>query len=214
MKGFNIQISFLFAFIFFTYCSNNYNNIQFKCNKMANTKPFSEYHCSGLDIDVDGDTLCCLWEFFDRELNQTTSRCSSIRDDQFQNLAAYTEKKKKQNYTDLKIKCVADQRIYCSNVLLDPEDINDCSQLPIYDNKDQYCCKWTFKDSTNNNKKNEYCASISDYQYITIFDYNPYKEEKSKGKYKKLSIDCSGTYINMNLVVYILFFTSLFLEYI
>ena len=213
MEGFTIKFSIFLSFIFYINCLNNYNNIQFKCNKMANTKPFSEYHCSGLNIDVEGDSLCCLWEFKDTE-NQTVSRCSSIREDQFKNLTGYIEKKKKQNYFDLKIKCVEDQRIYCSNVLLDPEDINDCSQLPIYDTKDLYCCKWKFKDSTNNDKKNEYCASISEYQYITIDDYIPYKEEKSKGKYKKLSIYCSCVYININLVLYILLFTSLFLTYI
>ena len=115
-----------------------------------------------------GDTHCCLWKYIDQE-NKQTARCSSISEDQFNNLDAYIERKRNNSqYNQLEIECTSDQKLYCSNVVLDEEDIADCSQLAISFEDDSYCCKWKFKDSENHNKNNKYCASINEFEYYNI----------------------------------------------
>ena len=175
----------------------------------CNTKtipPKTEYHCSGLTISETThpkDTHCCLWKYFNKEINRTTYRCSSINITQFNNLDAYIARKTV-NYTDLDIKCVSDQELYCSNILLDDEDPGDCKNMKIDNNQDTHCCKWDFTDSTNNNKHNSYCASINQYEYETVSNYVKYK--KKNKKYKDLQIDCAGNYLKIIRYFNLLFF--------
>lgn len=182
-----------------------------QCNKEYTETPSSEFHCSGLNISIEGDTHCCLWEYKD-EKDNPKARCSSISDYQFNNITAYIEKKRK-NYTDLVITCAKEETLYCSNIMADQESISDCSKLKIPNSTgDKYCCRWKFKDTTNNKKKNNYCASISEYQYITIEEYIKYKT-KTKKKYSDLSIDCSAQIINIVSIIY-LFLLFIIISYI
>ena len=191
--------------IFFFFCVNIYiicHSVE--CSKDADGNPYSKYHCSGLNIVDDGDTYCCLWKFFDTDKNKSVARCSSISDFQFNDLDAYITKKKS-TYQDLDIQCTEDQEIYCSNILMDQEHFNNCNDLPVSDPKDKYCCRWQFTDNNYDAKQYDYCASVSEYQYMTIYQYVNYKEDKGDGKYDYLSIDCSAVYIN-NIIIFLYLF--------
>ena len=174
------------------------------CNKQTYLPPESEYHCSGLPIGEEGDTHCCLWTFLDEE-NNTVSRCSSISQSQFDDLGAYI-KKKSAKLKNIDIKCIKDQRLYCSNVVLDEDDIEDCSKLGISIEDDSFCCRWNYRDSTSRNKKiNDYCASINEYEYLTIDSYVRYKNNHPLQRYYDLTIDCLGTSLKIKNVLKILF---------
>ena len=179
-----------------------------KCNKETTQPPSSKYHCSGLQIDEmtnKGDTHCCLWKYLDSE-NKEVSRCSSISKFQYNNLDEYIEKKRNTTqYNKLKIECTRDQKIYCSNVVLDEEDIGDCSNLVIPDKDDSFCCRWKFKDSKNYHKTNNYCASINEFEYYNIKSYVSYKNDHPDQRYDELSIDCSNKLIKFREVLYLLF---------
>ena len=169
------------------------------CNKQTNLPPSSEFDCSGLLIDqlTNGDDIyCCYWQYIDQKTQKEVSRCSSINEYQFNNLDNYTMRKS-ENYQDLVIKCVEDQKIFCSNVVLDEDEINNCSGLAISDEKDKYCCRWQFEDKNNYNKKNDYCASINKFEYLNIKRYIEYKVEEPNQKYDKLSIDCGGKLLSI-----------------
>ena len=189
------------------------------CNKQTYLPPETEYHCSGLEINQDlnkGDKYCCLWIFTDEVENKTITRCSSIRQDQFDNLDQYIAKKtnisNSNPYKDLIIKCLADQRLYCSNVVLDEDDIPDCSKLGISFEGDKFCCRWNYKDSSTRNKKvNDYCASINEYEYLTINSYISYKNNAPDQRYDDLTIDCLGTSFKINKILYF-FYLFLFLK--
>ena len=186
------KIIFLFSLYLYIHSYN------LQCNKIYSETPFSPYHCSGLNISIDGDTHCCLWKFYDDDAKENVTRCSSLDSEQFQNLTKYIQKKiTKDNYTNLEIQCADQETLYCSNILFDQESINDCNKLKIYDKSDSYCCRWKFNDKKNNNKRNDYCASITEYQYITIEEYVKYKEGKTNSKYDGLTIDCSSKFINI-----------------
>ena len=73
--------------------------------------------------------------------------------------------------------------------------------MKIADKKDKYCCKWKYYDENNNDKKMDYCASLSEYQYRTISDYINFKEDTSH--YDDLNIDCLGNFIKFNTIAYI-----------
>ena len=177
------------------------------CNKETYLPPKTEYHCSGLKINLyanEGEKYCCLWKFYDLEQNKIINRCSSISQIQYDNLDAYIQRKV-EKYPNLEIKCTDDQILYCSNVVLDEEDIDDCSKLGIPHEYDKYCCKWNYKDSTNNYKVNDYCASINEYEYLTIKYYVKYKNDASEQRYDELTIDCFGTFIKIYIFLYLLF---------
>ena len=184
------------------------------CNKETNLPPSSEYHCSGLIIDKltnNNDKYCCYWNFIDNSTNKEINRCSSINENQYNNLDEYIFNKTKK-YKNLNIKCVESQEIFCSNIVLDEEEINDCSKLKISNLKDKYCCKWRFEDSKNYNKKNDYCASINKFEYLNIKQYIKYKNEDPEQRYEKLEIECKGKFIhflNLKKVLYILLFLFL-----
>ena len=178
------------------------------CSKETDGHPSSKFHCSALNITISGDNHCCLWKFYDEANDKNVSRCSSISQKQFNKLHEYINNKTKK-YTNLDIQCSGDQTLYCSNILFDQEPISDCSKLPVSDPKDSYCCRWKFKDNTNNGKINNYCASLSEYQYITIEDYIDYKDEKGRGRYDDLSIDCLGFFKKSISKLYILLFIFL-----
>ena len=179
------------------------------CNKNTILVPKSEYHCSGLEISNithENDTHCCLWEYYDTSNSKYTTRCSSINQYQFDNLKAYIEKKNNQGYTNLTITCTADQKLYCSNVVLDEDKIEDCRELAIPFEDDMFCCRWNFTDSSNHNKNNNYCASINEYEYLTIKDYIRYKSNHPLQRYDQLTIDCYSTTIKKPLLLLLLFF--------
>ena len=162
------------------------------CNKETNLPPSSEYDCSGLLIDQlthKDDKYCCYWKFIDSKTQTEISRCSSINELQFKNLTNYTLLKG-DTYQDLDIKCIEDQKVFCSNVVLDEDEINNCNSLAISIEKDIYCCRWQFEDPSNYNKKNDYCASINKFEYKNIKRYIEYKMEESSQRYDKLFIDC------------------------
>ena len=202
MKNFALISFFIFSVIFNIKC------YYIPCSKQTDGKPSSKYHCSGLNITDAGDKYCCLWRFLDEQTNKTIERCSSISENQYHDLHNYIIKKTI-NYKDLEIECSGDQTLYCSNILFDQENIDDCGKLPVSDKKDKYCCRWSFTDNTNNGKLNRYCASLSDYQFQTIVDYIQYKEDNGKGRYHDLSIECSDIFINISSALYILLFISL-----
>ena len=177
------------------------NSYYLGCSKYLDSKPTSMYHCSGLNVTDPGDSHCCIWKYYDTTENTSVSRCSSISQKQFDDLDNYIERKKSK-YQDLVIECTKDQALYCSNILFDQEHLDNCN-LPIYDKKDIYCCRWKFKDNTNDGKKNSYCASINEYQYLTIEHYVDYKEMKGNGRYDDLEIDCFSRYITRGTVFYI-----------
>ena len=161
------------------------------CNKETNSPPYSEYHCSGLKIDPSthkNDTYCCLWTFIDNYTNKERSRCSSINENQFTKLHEYIVNKT-EKYTNLNIKCVQSQEIFCSNVVLNEEQIEECSILPVSNSKDKYCCRWKFEDAKNYNKKNDYCASINNFEYLNIKKYVKYKNDDPEQRYNNLKID-------------------------
>ena len=173
------------------------------CNKETNVPPNSEYHCSGLIIDNitnTNDKYCCLWTFTDISSNKEIKRCSSINEEQFENLNEYINNKR-EKYNDLNIKCVKNQNIYCSNIVLDEEQTSDCNKLLISNSKDKYCCRWTFEDSENYQKKNDYCASINQFEYLNIKQYIKYKNEDPEQRYENLQIDCKATFIK-NLIIF------------
>ena len=168
------------------------------CNKHTYLAPETEYHCSGLKINQisnEGDKYCCLWKFFDLIENKTIIRCSSISEIQYEKLDEYIQRKTAEKYPNLEIKCTDDQILYCSNYVLDEQDIEDCSKLGIPFEKDKFCCRWNYKDSTNNYKVNNYCASINEYEYLTIEYYIRYKNDAPDQRYDELTIDCFGTFI-------------------
>ena len=179
-----------------------------RCNKETDQSPTSKYHCSGLIIEPmtnEGDTHCCLWKYIDQE-NKEITRCSSINQIQYDNLDAYIETKRTKNqYNQLEIECTKDQKLYCSNIVLDEEDIPDCSGLAISFEGDSYCCRWKFKDSENHNKKNNYCASINEFEYYNIKSYISYKNDHPLQRYDELSIDCSNNFLRLKDVLYLLF---------
>ena len=187
-----------------------YINCNAKCNKETILPPSSKYHCSGLvieDMTNSGDTHCCLWKFIDKG-NKEITRCSSINQAQFDDLSGYIEKKRKSNnsiYNELEIECVKDQQLYCSNVVLDEEDIPDCSKLAIYIEDDKYCCRWKFKDSKNHHKSNNYCASINEFEFLNIKSYVTYKNDHPDQRYDELSIECINKFLKIRELLYLLF---------
>ena len=197
MKNLELISFFVFGLFFNIKCYD------IQCSSETDGHPSSAFHCSGLNIKKEGDSHCCLWKFYDKESNTNVSRCSSISESQYINLHEYIYNKTV-NYSNLDIQCSGDQRIYCSNILFDQEYIPDCRKLPVSDKKDKFCCRWKFKDNTNNGKVNNYCASLSEYQYETIEDYIEYKEDKGKGRYVDLSIDCFDFFIKSFRKLYIL----------
>ena len=210
---------FKYIQIFFTiYIIINFQSLLINCfplcNKETNVPPSSEYHCSGLIIDNvtnTNDKYCCLWTFTDNSSNKEIRRCSSIDEDQYENLNEYI-KIKAEKYNDLNIKCVKNQKIFCSNIVLDEEQVSDCNQLPISNIKDKYCCRWTFEDSQNYQKKNDYCASINEFEYLNIKQYIKYKNEAPEQRYENLKIDCKTKFIeNLNVFCFLLLIISLIL---
>ncbi len=197
MKNLELISFFVFGLFFNIKCYD------IQCSSETDGHPSSAFHCSGLNIKKEGDSHCCLWKFYDKESNTNVSRCSSISESQYINLHEYIYNKTV-NYSNLDIQCSGDQRIYCSNILFDQEYIPDCRKLPVSDKKDKFCCRWKFKDNTNDGKKNSYCASINEYQYLTIEHYVDYKEMKGNGRYDDLEIDCFSRYITRGIVFYIL----------
>ena len=178
-------------------------NCKIFCNEGTNVAPESEYHCSGLPINRDNDgtkddIFCCLWTYIDDGTSQTKTRCSSISNDQFNDLENYKIKKRAKNITD--IKCVEDQKLYCSNIILDEDIIDDCSKLAISTKKDIKCCKWHFKDSSNQGKINDYCASINEYEFLTIKSYVFYKNAHPDQRYDELTIDCRHFFPKMKYI--------------
>ena len=205
-----MSIIIITFFIFFYQIINIYCNA--KCNKETNLAPTLKYHCSGLTIDNftnEGDTHCCLWKYVEenKENNstKTITRCSSINQNQYDGLEAYIKKKRNQNYLNLEIECTDDQKLYCSNVVLDEEDIDDCSKLLISIEDDKFCCRWIFKDSTNHHKNNNYCASINEFEYLNIKSYIRYKNDHPDQRYDDLSIDCTSRILKLTGVLYLLF---------
>ena len=198
-----ILISFLLFCLFF-----DIKCYYIPCSRETDGHPSSKYHCSGLNITNDGDTHCCYWTFYDEVNNKNISRCSSISQKQYNKLHEYIYNKTV-NYSNLDIQCAGDQKLYCSNILFDQEPIDNCRKLPVSDSKDSYCCRWRFKDNTNNGKMNNYCASLSQYQYETIDDYIDYKEDNGRGRYDDLSIECLEYFIKSNAELYILLFILL-----
>ena len=180
------------------------------CNKETNQSPTSKYHCSGLKIEPMtnfGDTHCCLWKYINQE-NKEITRCSSINQYQFNNLDAYIAKKINSNntiYNQLEIECTKDQKLYCSNIVLDEEDIADCSSLAISFEDDYYCCRWKFKDSENHNKNNNYCASINEFEFYIIKSYVSYKNNHPLQRYNDLSIDCANKFLRLTKVLSLLY---------
>ena len=177
------------------------------CNKVTNLSPTIEQHCSGLKISQysnPDDKYCCLWQYVDESQNQTVTRCSSISESQYNNLTSYI-KRKRSTYKDLIIKCTEDQKLYCSNVVLDEDIIEDCRALKISIDGDKYCCRWNYKDSTNHDKNNNYCASINEYEYLTIKDYIRYKTTHPLQRYDELTINCISRFIKISLTLFLLF---------
>ena len=174
------------------------------CNKQTTLPPENKYHCSGLEISQNGntagDSYCCYWEYWETKENKTISRCSSISKKQFNNLHNYTINKS-ESYIDLKIECTSDQLLYCSNVVLDEESVSteECKNLNISIEDDMFCCKWNYKNSKSNNKANTYCASINEYEYLTINDYIRYKNDHPHQRYDDLTIDCLGKYFKVTI---------------
>ena len=203
MTKFIIFIIFFLSLNIYVFC----HNVQ--CSRDTEGKPSSKYHCSGLNIIDEGDTHCCLWKFNEIKTNQSVIRCSSISESQYNDLDGYIQSRL-YKYGNLEIECTDDQEVYCSNVLLDQEHISNCNELPVYDKKDKYCCRWTFTDNTYDSKSNDYCASINEYQFITILQYVNYKKDKGEGRYDDLSIDCFGVYIyNLRKILYLLLLSYL-----
>ena len=190
-------MSFIFKIYFLLNIFIDTIYCEYFCNKYSYFSPETEYHCSGLKINPNkGDECCCLWKFFDLGENKTITRCSSISRDQYNNLDGYIQRKSS-NYSNLEIRCTDDQILYCSNIVLDEEDFKDCSKLGIPFKDDKFCCKWHYKDSTNNYKVNDYCASINEYEYLTIEYYIRYKNDAPDQRYDDLTIDCLGTFIKI-----------------
>ena len=184
------------------------------CNKLTNVPPESEFHCSGLKIDslmnMD-DKYCCYWSFKDNITNKIISRCSSIDENQYNNLDEYILNKRK-IYNNLDIKCVENQKIFCNNIVLNEEEINDCKALAIPNSKDIYCCRWKFEDSKNYNKKNNYCASINKFEYLNIKKYVEYKNKDPEQRYENLEIECLSNFISdINVYSFLLLIIYLFL---
>jgi len=211
MSSIFLLFFFLFNFKFSTiYC-------KVFCNKQTTLPPENKYHCSGLEIsetgNTIGDTHCCYWQFFDKDENKTKARCSSISKSQFDNLDAYIKKKvNKDNYTDLKIECTDDQKLYCSNVVLDEEEsIDNCTDLKISIEDDKFCCRWIYKNSKSHYKINNYCASINEYEYLTIKDYIRYKNDHPNQRYDELTIDCLGKYLKFTISLLFIVIVVLFL---
>ena len=183
------------------------------CNKETNLPPSSEFHCSGLKIDPNlngNDKYCCYWTFIDSNTLKPINRCSSINKFQFDNLNEYIVNKT-ERYPNLDIMCTQDQKIYCSNVVLDEEQTANCNTLAIYDKKDKYCCRWKFEDSENYMKKNDYCASINEFEYLNIKEYIKYKSEDKSQRYDNLEIDCREYFISFSKMYILSFIISLFL---
>ena len=197
----SILISIKIMFILFIINAN----CKLLCNEGTNVAPESEYHCSGLLIDKENDkskendTFCCLWTYIENVTYTTKTRCSSLSNDQFNDLENYKIKKRAKNVTD--IKCVEDQKLYCSNIILDEEIIDDCSKLAISTKKDLKCCKWHFKDSSNQGKVNNYCASINEYEFLTIKSYVFYKNAHPDQRYDELTIDCRHFFLKMKYIL-------------
>ena len=58
---------------------------------------------------------------------------------------------KRNSYQDLVIKCVEDQKIFCSNVVLDEDEINNCNILAI----NILCCEYKKKKQIVSNIRGE-----------------------------------------------------------
>ena len=194
-------ITLAFFQIIYIYCNTN-------CNKETILPPSSKFHCSGLKIDPTtnlGDKYCCLWKFID-EGNKEITRCSSISEDQYINMTSYIQRKRNfTQYKGLEIECTKDQVKYCSNVVLDEDDIPDCSVLKISFEDDKFCCRWIFKDSDNHYKKNNYCASINEFEYLNINSYIRYKNDHPNQRYDELTIDCVNKFLKKSGLLYLLF---------
>ena len=179
-----------------------------ECNKGTVLPPESEYHCSGLPISNErkDDKYCCFWIFTDTN-NETIRRCSSIREDQYINLKEYINKKANDSrYSpDIDIRCREDQKSYCSNVVLDEEDVSTdyCRKLQISEEDDMYCCKWNYKNSKAGFKINNYCASINEYEYLTLEQYVNYKNMHPLQRYDDLTIDCFSEYLKISGLIYL-----------
>ena len=182
------------------------------CSKLTNLKPFSKYHCSGLNISDKADKYCCFWQYTEPNTNETISRCSSISESQFSNFDAYLVKKRNDpRYSpDLTIECTEDQSLYCSNVVLDEEDIKNCSALKLDQEDDMYCCRWIYKDSKNNYKKNNYCASINEFEYLNVEAYVRYKNQHPLQRYDDLTIDCLSHFLKFEFFSPIILFLFFF----
>ena len=193
--------SVLKIFSIFIYFIHSIKSIDVECSSAYSSSIRSKYDCSGLLIKNEGDSHCCLWDITTSDgINKTY--CASIDESQFQDQPSYIIKKTNQyNYKKFILECAEEETIYCSNSLLDQSSENlNCESLKIYDKKDKYCCRWSFKDKSNDDKKMSYCASINHYQYITIKHYVIYKQKYDH--YKNLKIDCFGKERNFNIIKY------------
>ena len=195
-------MSFIFQLLFLSYFNFLIIYCKVFCNKQTTLPPENKYHCSGLEIsqtgNAKGDSYCCIWEY--SEENKTKTRCSSINEKQFNDLPEYT-KNKSAKLENLTIECTAEQSLYCSNVVLDEESISrdDCKNLSIFIEGDMFCCRWNYKNSKSNNKINTYCASINEYEYLTINDYIRYKNDHPNQRYDDLTIDCLGKFFKVTI---------------
>ena len=201
-------MSSIIKIIILAFFQTIYINCDVKCNKATILPPSSKYHCSGLTIEEMtslGDKYCCLWKFID-EGNKEVTRCSSISEDQYKNLTGYIKKKESTGvYKKLEIECTKDQEKYCSNVVLDEDDIPDCSELKISFEDDKFCCRWIFKDSKNHYKTNNYCASINEFEYLNIKSYIRYKNDHPDQRYDELTIDCVNKFLQKSKLLNLLF---------
>ena len=187
----------------------NISSHNVNCNDEYITLPSSEYQCAGLNINKENDTHCCYWNGI--KFDDTPERyCGSIDEKQYNNIHEYITKKiVEKKYKKLDIRCAEIEQVYCSNILLDLERGFDCTKLSIADPKDNHCCKWSYEDTSNDDKVEEYCASLSQYQYLTINDYINYKEDN--GFYKNLCIDCFVQLIKYNIFMSLILFISIFI---
>ncbi len=170
------------------------------CGGTKNNDPRSKYECAGL-IKDSGKTHCCLFNASDSKL-----KCEPLNNTEYGNLEEHTTKKKNEmNYSYLYIDCAENETIYCSNILLDQDSNFDCKSLKIYESKDEYCCRWKYKDKNNNHKPMDYCASINEFQYLNIKAYIKYKEKQQKNKhyYEDLEIDCLSNFWQINIKKYL-----------
>ena len=60
-------------------------------------------------------------------------------------------------------------------------------------------------------KKNDYCASINEFEYLNIKEYIKYKSEDKSQRYDNLEIDCREYFISFSKMYILSFIISLFL---